>query len=61
MALEKRADGSKLVVIEPTPYQPKIESVYLDPEVNPEEDNGLEFLCADNRRAILLPKHALPP
>ena len=57
----KRADGSKSVVVEPTPYRPKLESVYLDPEVSFSEDDGLEFLYATNGKALLRPKVALPP
>ena len=57
---QKRADGSKAVVVKPTPYRPKLESTYVEPELNTEDD-GLKFLYEQHGKAIIQPKMELPP
>ena len=61
MAAElKRADGSGPVIVEPTPYRPKLKSVYIEPNVEPEDD-GLEFFYQEHGKALFKPKMQLPP
>ena len=59
-AQSKRVDGSKPVVVEPTPYRPKLDSTYVEPEVDTGDD-GLEFLYETHGKALIHAKGKLPP
>ncbi len=58
---KKMNDGTKPVEVERRPYRPALDSVYMEPEYFPDEDDGIEILYKDSGTAILQDVRKLPP
>lgn len=60
-AKERTNDGSRPVAVPQRPYRPKLDSLYVEPALLPDELDGLELLHQDLGHVILKHKTPLPP
>ena len=58
---KRRQDGSKPIEVARTPYRPKLDSTYQEPEYFPENDDGIDMLFRTSGKALFKRSQALPP